>query len=150
MSATNNFEDGLLTLIFNNTNYANVGDSTGLRGSTTAGSFYVSVHTANPNETGNQATSEAAYTSYARQAVARSSAGWTISSGSVTNAAAITYPAATGGSETESHFGIGAAVSGSALGAAGLQIWGALSSSLAVSTGITPSFAIGALTVSLD
>jgi hypothetical protein len=63
MSATNVFENGLLSLIFENANYANVGDATGLRGSSTAGVFYVSLHTANPNETGSQTTSEAAYTS---------------------------------------------------------------------------------------
>lgn len=52
MSASNAFETALLTLIFNNTNLANVGDATGLRGSTTAGSFYIGLHTADPGEAG--------------------------------------------------------------------------------------------------
>jgi hypothetical protein len=146
MSATNVFENGLLSLIFENANYANVGDATGLRGSTTAGSFYISLHTANPNETGSQTTSEAAYTSYARQAVARSTAGWTVASGVADNDSAINFPAATGGSETETHFGIGSDVSA----AGNLFLWGALTAGLAVSTGITPSFAAGALDVTLD
>lgn len=68
----------ILNLVFNNANAANIGDSTGLRGSSTAGSLYVSLHTADPGAGGNQTTNEAAYTSYARVAVARSSAGWTI------------------------------------------------------------------------
>lgn len=146
MSATNVLENGLLSLIFENANYANVGDATGLRGSSTAGSFYISVHTANPNETGNQTTSEAAYTSYARQAVARSTAGWTVASGVADNDSAINFPAATGGSETETHFGIGSDVSGSG----NLFFWGALTASLSVSSGITPSFAAGALDITLD
>jgi hypothetical protein len=146
MSATNVFENGLLSLIFENANYANVGDATGLRGSSTAGVFYISLHTANPNETGTQTTSEAAYTSYARQSVARSTAGWTVASGVCDNDAAINFPAATGGSETESHFGVGSDVSG----VGNLFLWGALTASLAVSSGITPSFAIGALDVTLD
>jgi hypothetical protein len=146
MSATNVFENGLLSLIFENANYANVGDATGLRGSSTAGVFYISLHTANPNETGTQTTSEAAYTSYARQSVARSTAGWTVASGVCDNDAAINFPAATGGSETETHFGVGSDVSG----VGNLFLWGALSASLAVSSGITPSFAIGALDVTLD
>lgn len=146
MSATNVFENGLLSLIFENANYANVGDATGLRGSSTAGVFYISLHTANPNETGTQTTSEAAYTSYARVSVARSTAGWTVSSGACTNDGAINFPAATGGSETETHFGIGSDTSGTG----NLFIWGALTSSLAVSSGITPSFAAGALSVTLD
>jgi hypothetical protein len=146
MSATNVLENGLLSLIFENANYANVGDATGLRGSSTAGSFYISLHTANPNETGTQTTTEAAYGSYARQAVARSTAGWTVSSGAVVNDAAITYPAASSGSETETHFGVGSDVSGTG----NLFIWGALSAGLAVSTGITPQFAAGALSITLD
>jgi len=146
MTATNVFENGLLSLIFENANYANVGDATGLRGSSTAGVFRISLHTANPNETGSQTTSEAAYGSYARQDVARSTAGWTVASGAATNDAAITFPQASSGSETESHFGIGSDSSG----AGNLFIWGALTSSLAVSTGITPSFAISALSVTLD
>jgi hypothetical protein len=146
MSATNVFENGLLSLIFENANYANVGDGVGLRGSSGAGVFYISLHTANPNETGTQTTSEAAYTSYARVSVARSTAGWTVASGVADNDGAITFPAATGGSETETHFGIGSDSSGTG----NLFLWGALTSGLAVSSGITPSFAAGALDVTLD
>lgn len=147
MSATNFFEDDLLELIFTNAAVPNVGDASGLQPSATAGSFYVSLHTAEPAETSTaQTTSEAAYTSYARQAVARSSAGWTVASGTVDNNAAITYPQATGGSESETHFGIGSAVSA----AGNLFMVGALTSPLAVSNGITPEFAAGALDVSID
>lgn len=146
MSATNVFENGLLSLIFENANYANVGDATGLRGSSTAGVFYVSLHTANPSDTGGQNTSEAAYGSYARVSVARSTAGWSVASGVADNDSAITFPAASSGSETETHFGIGSDSSG----AGNLFIWGALTSSLAVSSGITPSFAAGALDCTCD
>lgn len=146
MSATNAFETDLLELIFTNTNIANVGDSTGLRGSSTAGSFYISLHTADPGETGAQNTSEASYTSYARVAVARSGSGWTVSGNTVSNAAAINFPQATGGSSTVTHFGIGTDSSG----AGNLLFSGSLTASLAVSNGITPSFAIGALTVTAD
>lgn len=146
MSATNVLENGLLSLLFENANYGNVGDATGLRGSATAGVFYISLHTANPNETGTQTTSEAAYTSYARQSVARSTAGWTVASGLCDNDNAITFPAATGGSETETYVGIGSDVSGTG----NLFLWGALTAGLAVSNGITPSFAAGALDITLD
>lgn len=148
MSATNVFENGLLSLIFENANYANVGDATGLRGSTTAGVFYVSLHTADPGETGDQTTNETAYTNYLRSggSVARSTAGWTVASGVAENDSAITY--ATGGASgaTLTHFGIGSDSSGTG----NLFLKGALSASLAVSSGVTPSFAAGALDVSLD
>lgn len=146
MSATNVFENGLLSLIFENANYANVGDATGLRGSSTAGVFYISLHTADPTDAGTQTSSEAAYTGpYARVSVARSTAGWTVSSGVADNDASITFATATS-SETETHFGVGSDASG----AGNLFLWGALTASLAVSNGVTPSFAAGALDVTLD
>lgn len=144
MSATNVLENGLLSLLFENANYANVGDATGLRGSSTAGVFYISLHTADPGETGSQNTSESAYTNYARVSVARSTAGWTVASGVADNDAAITYPACGVTGSTITNFGIGSDVSG----AGNLFLKG--TASLVVSNGITPSFAIGALDISLD
>ena len=139
MGKSNTMENSMLLLFFNNTDFANIGDAGGLQNSAAAGSLYVSLHTGDPGEAGNQSTSEATYTSYARVAVARSGAGWTVSGGAVSNAAAITFPACTGGSNTITHFGIGTDPSG----AGTLLYSGALTGSLAVSTGITPQFAIG-------
>lgn len=146
MSKANAFETDLLLLIFNNTNIANLGDATGVRGSSTAGSLYVSLHTADPGEAGDQTTSEATYTSYARVAVARSSGGWTVSGNQATNAATVSFPACTGGSNTITYFAVGRASSG----AGEILYSGALTASLAVSNGITPSFAASALTVTED
>jgi hypothetical protein len=105
--------------------------------------LYVSLHTADPTAAGTQSSNEAAYTGYARVAVARTSSGWSISSETISNVAAINFPLATGGSETETYVGVGTAASG-----AGVLLWaGPLTSGLAVSNGITPSFAAGALTI---
>lgn len=134
MSKTNSWENGLLELVFKNTNFANVGDATGLRGSSSAGSFYVSLHTADPGEAGDQTTNEATYTSYARVAVARSGAGFTVTNDSVSPAADVTFPASTGGSSTITHFGIGTASSG-----AGVLLYkGAVSVSKTIDSGDTP------------
>jgi hypothetical protein len=133
-------------LMFQNTNF---GQAPVIQGSSSAGSFFVALHTANPGQTGTQSTSEAAYTSYAREAVARSSGGWTVTGSNPTtaeNAAAINFPTATGGSETETYFSLGQETSGAGV----IYFYGILSSSLAVSTGIAPSFAIDALTVTLQ
>jgi hypothetical protein len=145
-SATNTFETSLLSLIFENANIASLGDATGLRGSSTAGVFYISLATASPGETGTQATSETAYTNYVRVSVARSTAGWTATGNTVDNDAAITFAqcGATGASLTS--FGIGSDSSGTG----NLYLYGALTATLAVTTGITPEFAIGALDVTLD
>ena len=135
-----------MLLLFNNTNVANIGDATGLRGAAAAGSLYVGLHTADPGEAGDQSTSEAAYTGYARVAVARSGSGFTITANQAANAAAITFGACTAGSSTITHFSIGTAASG-----AGVLLYsGALTASLAVSNGITPEFATGQLTITED
>ena len=114
-SMGNAYETALLTLEFNNTNIANVGDATGLRGSSTAGSFYVALHTADPGEAGDQTSNECTFTSYARQAVARTSGGWTISGNAVSNTAAINFAQNTGSDETATHFSIGVASSGASV-----------------------------------
>ncbi len=134
MSASNAFETAILQLIFENTNFANIGDATGLRGSTTAGSLYISLHTADPGEAGNQTTNETTYTSYARVAVARSTAGWTAASGSVSPDATISFPACTGGTATITYFGVGTDPSG----AGTLLFSGTVSPNISVSSGVTP------------
>ena len=146
MSATNAFETALLQLILQNSNIANIGDATGLRGSSTAGSLYISLHTADPGETGDQTTSETAYTNYTRVAVARSGAGWTVSGNNGSNAAAVAFPTGGATGATITHFGVGTASSGTGV----LLFKGALTSSLAVSSGITPSFPIGDLDINAD
>lgn len=134
MSKSNTFENDLLLLIFNNTNISLVGDATGLRGSAAAGSLYLSLHTADPGEAGDQSTSEIAYTSYARVAVARTTSGFTVSGNAASLAAAVDFPAGTGGTGTATHVGIGT----SASGAGKLLYKGALSPSIVCGTGVTP------------
>jgi hypothetical protein len=135
MSKSNSLENSLLLLLFNNSNIANVGDATGVRGSTTAGSLYVSLHTADPGEAGDQTTSETTYTSYARVAVARTSGGFTITANSVSPAATVSFAQGTGGSGTVTHFGIGTASSG-----AGVLLYsGTVSPNVVTGNLITPS-----------
>lgn len=138
MSKTNSWENGLLLLLFNNTNFANVGDGTGLRGSSTAGVLYPSLHTSDPGEAGDQTTNEIAYTSYTRgSGIARSGAGFTVTANSVSPAAAYDFPAGTGGSGTATHFGIGTAGS-----AAGVLLYkGTVTPNVVTGNGITPRLA---------
>lgn len=146
MSKINSFETDFLELLFNNTAIANIGDSSGLQPSTAAGSLYIALFTADPTDTGS-ITNEADYTGYARVAVARTSGGWTISSNEASNTAAVTFAQCTAGSNTVSHFGI--ATAGTS-GVADLIMSGALTASLAISSGITPEFGIGDLTITED
>jgi len=138
MSKGNTFENDLVKLIFNATAIANLADNAATSPLT---NLYLSLHTADPGETGDQTTNEATYTSYARVAVARSGSGFTISANQVTLAANTDFPAATGGTNTITHFGIGTAASG----AGKLLYKGALSPSISVSTGVTPRINSGVI-----
>lgn len=153
MSKSNTWESDLLKLVFQNVDAALIGDATGLRGSSTAGVLYLSLHTANPTEGGNQTSSEATYTSYARVSVARSAGAWTVTTvdvgpSTVTNAAQVTFPQAGLASplNTITHIGVGTAATGTGK----LLYSGALTSTLDVSQNITPSFAAGTLVITED
>jgi len=66
-----------------------------------------------------------------------------VTNNSVTNAAAITFPQCTGGSNTITHFAVGTASSG----AGKILYKGALTAQLAVSNLIIPEFAASTLTI---
>jgi hypothetical protein len=131
MSKGNTFENDLMKLIFNATAIANMADNAASSPLTV---LYASLHTADPGEAGDQTTSEATYTSYARVAVNRNSGGWTVTNNSVSPAAEISFPAATGGTNTITHFGIGTASSG----AGKLLYKGTVTPNISVSNGVTP------------
>jgi hypothetical protein len=133
LSKGNTFEAELLALILENTNIADIGDATGLRGSSTAGSVYVSLHTADPTDAGLQTTSETSYTDYLRVAVARTSGSWT-GTNPLSPAADIEFAECAGGTATITHFGIGTASSGGGK----LLYSGTVLPNISVSTGVTP------------
>lgn len=135
MSMSNTLENAIALLIFNNTNAANIGDATGLRGSSVAGSFWIALYTADPGETGTATTNETAYTGYARVAVARSGAGWTVTNNVASPAANIDFGECTASPGAAiTHFGI---VSSSS-GAGDLLFYGALSASITMAVGVIP------------
>jgi hypothetical protein len=136
MSKGNTTENDVLTKIFQATEFSWDGNT----------NLYISLHTADPGEGGSQTTSECAYGSYARQAVARDATGWDVSGNQASNDDLIQFPEATSGSETITHVAIGTASSG----AGQILYSGALNSSRSVSTGIQPQFAANALTITED
>lgn len=100
--------------------------------------------TATPSDAGGG--TEATYTGYLRATVA--AADWTAASGtSSTNTNPVSFPLCSGGSNSIGWFGL---YDSATVGAGNLLAWGAVSSALTVSTGITPSFAASQLTITLD
>lgn len=137
MGKSNTFENDLMLLIFNNTNIADIGDATGLRGSTAAGSLWFSLHTADPGEAGTAVTSETAYTNYVRQTVNRASGagGLTVTGNSVSPAGNVDFPAcgATPGAAI-THFGI----VNTASGAGKLLYSGTVTPNITMAEGVIP------------
>lgn len=115
-SKSNALETGWLNLLFNNSVAASsiLDDvSDGIDASPTAGNLFVSLHTDDPGEAGDQTTSEATFTNYARVSVARTSGGWTVSGNNVSNTATVAFPQAGAGSpEDVKFFGVGTDTSG--------------------------------------
>jgi hypothetical protein len=147
MSASNALETGLLGLIITNVACANIGDAGGLQPSATAGVFWISL-TVTPGHTegGNQTTNEIAYTNYARQDEARNTSQWTVTGGTADNDNAIGFPACGVTGATAFGFGLGSVESG----AGNIMLIGDLTATLIINSGITPSFAAGALDITLE
>jgi len=129
------FSNDLLKLIFNATAIANIADNAA---SAPLTNLYASLHTADPTAGGSQTSSEIAYTSYARVAVARTTGGFTVTSNSVSPAATVAFPAGTGGSGTATHGMIGTASSGT-----GKQLYrGTVSPNIVCGSGVTPQLTV--------
>lgn len=141
-SMTNGFENVLALLLFNNTTLANIGDATGLVGSTAAGSTQLALSTAALAETDTLLTAtEVAYTGYARPTQARSGVGWTVTNDTVSNAAEILFGEMTaGGPDTVVHLGLGFIATGDVL-----RLHQDLNADLVINNGVNPRLIAGAL-----
>ncbi len=135
MSKSNTFENDLLLLLFNNTAITDIGDAGGLRATVSAGSLYWALYTADPGEAGTAITNETAYTGYARVAAARSGAGFTVTSNSVSPPANVDFgecTASPGGAIT--HFGI----VNTSSGAGKLLYKGTMTPNITMAVGVIP------------
>lgn len=120
-------EQLFLNLVFKGTTNAAWASAAG-----SATQLIVALHTADPlsNEaTGTQSTSEATYTSYARQTKNRST-DWSITGSTINPAANIDFPQCTGGTNTITHFSIGDGTN--------ILYAGAVTPNISVSNGVIP------------
>jgi hypothetical protein len=142
MSIANNTENNLMKLIFNATAWANYADNAAASPQT---NVHCALHTADPGEAGDMTTSEAAYTSYARVNVARTSGGWTVTNNSVSPVADISFPVGTGGSGTATHWSTGKTGGG----ATDILFSGTVTPNIVMGNTITPKVTT-ASTITLD
>lgn len=112
MSISESVENSILNLIFSATAWAGYAVN---HTSSPETNIHVGLHTADPTDSGTMSSSESAYTNYARQNVARST-GWTTSTtGSVSPAANIDFPASGASGTTITHFSTGKTGGGAAI-----------------------------------
>jgi hypothetical protein len=100
MSKSNTFETQLLSALLESTTLSALG-SVAL-----GASVYLAAYTADPGEAGSAVTNEATFTGYARVALPRDTATWTVTGPTATNDIDATFPVCTGGSNTLSHWAI--------------------------------------------
>jgi hypothetical protein len=146
MSIANATETAVLKLIYQAVAWANYADNAATTPQTNVG---ISLHTADPGEAGDATTSEIAYTSYTRVNVARTTGGWTETSGTVNPVANIDFPAGTGGSGTATFF---ATAKSNATPPTGTQaiLWsGTVTPNIVTGNGVTPRLTT-ATAISLD
>jgi len=125
------FDEELLGLIFNGTAISNLADNAA---SSPITNLYVALHTASPTTAGNQTSSEANYTGYARVAVARTSDGWVINGTSLSPLSTIVFPSCSGGSNAITHWSVGTASSGTGK----ILYFGTVSPNITITTGLLP------------
>ena len=131
MSKSNTTEAGVLALLFQATTFAGLANDAS---TVPVASLYVGLHTADPGETGTQDTNEAAYTGYARVAVARTSSGFSINGSIITPVSNVNFPTSTGTAATITHFSIGVTSTGTGT----ILYSGTVTPVVAISTGIAP------------
>lgn len=108
-SLSDSYENDLLKLEFLNQNITNYSGDSGagsdfdLRGSVTAGNFYVSLHSSSPGESATEAqfnSTELSYSGYTKVSIPRSTSGWTVSNNTVQNAGEVTFATNNGSDQT--------------------------------------------------
>ena len=143
MSFSNQFEADILGLIFNATAISGLADNASASPLT---NLFVALHTADPGEGGNQSTNEVNYTGYARVAVQRTGAGWTLAGQTISPTAVIEFGEMMAGtSGTAVYASVGTAASG----AGKVIIRGALSPTIPFQVGTVPRIRANS-TITLD
>jgi hypothetical protein len=136
MGKSNTLSAAWLALVFQGTTITGIAQNV-VSGAITT--LWVALHTSDPGPGGLQNTNEAAYTGYARVGVVRTSSGWSLTGEEINPVANITFPTATGGSETETFCSIGTAQTG----AGEILYSGPIVPPISVTPGVPPTLLTG-------
>ena len=131
MGKSRDFSNDFLKLFFNGEAIANLAQN----GASPLTDLWFSLQTADPGASGTQSTNEVSYTSYARAAVARTSAAFVVSANTVRLASNLDFPASTGGAAVSATF---FTVGKGSSGATQILYSGTLTPGISISSGTTP------------
>ena len=137
MTKSDVFENSMQLLTFQATAITNIADNAATGALT---NLYLSLHTADPTDAGDQGTSESTYTSYSRVAVARTNTGFVVAAGVASLNANADFPQATNTGPNITHFSVGdlsAATSGRILYS------GTVTPNINIADGVTPRLTTG-------
>lgn len=152
MNASNTFENEFLLHLFQNAAIAGIGDVTGLPAAAAAGDFYLRLCTDAVVVDDEIVGTECAYTGYVAKGIAvpRTASGWSITafSNQASNAVEVLFGACTAGAETVKYLEVWKNNTGDT--EADRIAWVQLTTNLAITAGVTPKFAAGAVVVSFD
>jgi hypothetical protein len=142
MSKSNVFENDALKLYFNGTPIAGIADNAA---SSPLTNLYVTLHSADPGEAGNQTTNEVSYSGFARMPVGRNSTDLVVTNNQVVPANDIEFPEAGVGVNTSApFFSIGTDLGGTGK----IMYSGAISPAITITQGVIPR--IGSFNISED
>lgn len=116
---SNSWTLDLMKLVLQNEPATLLGDAKGLIGSDTVGNIYVALHVSDPGRAGSQTTAEATFSGYARAAIPRTKAWWTVElidaefgPVRISNAALIAFKECTGGKNRITYASVGTSGTG--------------------------------------
>jgi hypothetical protein len=135
------FANAMLRLNLQGVGIASIADNAAASPATV---LCVALHTADPGAGGTQSSNEAAYPGYARLSVPRTSAGWVVTGSTANPASALTFPAASSGTETETWFSIAIPTGGTTCSGALVIIYrGSITPPLTITGGVSPQLTTG-------
>jgi hypothetical protein len=148
MTIANATEDAILKLVFQAVAWTNYAINHSTTPQTNVG---MSLHSADPTDTGDATTSEIVYTGYTRVNVARTTGGWTaVATGTVSPVSNIDFPLGTAGTGgTASFFAAAASNAATPTGAQAILWSGTVVPNIVTGNGVTPRLTT-ASTITLD
>lgn len=128
-------ENDLMKFYFNNIAMPSYGSN-----------LWLSLHSADPGEAGDQSTNEIVYTGYNRISIARDGTGFTVTGNTAVNVSLAQFGQSSTGPVTATHFAIGTLGSG----AGQILYSSALTAPLVINNLVQPQLAAGSLTIQED